>query len=364
MRVVFVQSYPIYHDVLTTEDWLELNNRDRWMPGMLAQMGHDVELWAGAHEEGLFTPTAGDFGPYAIRLFKTDNTSGKTKYHYSDTMVSAAQTSHCDLYILKGADGGIGERLIRRYLKKWGRPYVFVIGGEYYSRFVPQAQIVFYETQAQFDLLVRPKQRFFRRRVASHRLIRLPKSIDTTLFRPMPGIEKKYDVISVGRLIHHYKNYDALGALSEVLTVAMIGTGPAAADLKKKYPRIVWLGALPNDKLTPVLNQARMFMHTSLRDHFPRVLAEAAACGLPCLAFAKAIKEDVIPDGCGLRLKQDKMLNAVVQLSQDENRLNEMSRRCRAYAVRSMGKTSSRQPMEEMLRRIAGKTSSSENIST
>ena len=62
MRVAFVQTYPVYHDLLTQERWLALENRDRWMPGVLAAMGHDVELWAGAHEAEETTSRLDGFG--------------------------------------------------------------------------------------------------------------------------------------------------------------------------------------------------------------------------------------------------------------------------------------------------------------
>ena len=76
----------------------------------------------------------------------------------------------------------------------------------------------------------------FRRAVATESLIRLEKSIDTDVFRPLPDAENRWDVISVGRLISNYKNYQALGVLSDALRVAVIGGGPAEDELKKKYP--------------------------------------------------------------------------------------------------------------------------------
>jgi len=352
MRIVFVQTYPVYHDLLTTEGWLKRNNRDRWMPGLLAQMGHEVELWAGGHETSTYTCSTGDFGTYTIRLFETTQKGKKTKHHYSESLVTRAQSGGYDLFILKGVDGGIGEHLIKKHLIRAKTPFVFIIGGKYYSRLLKHAQIIFYETQAQFDALVTGARGLLRGGIDPMRLILLPKSIDTRVFRPIPDVEKIYDVISVGRLIPNYKSYHALGVLSKVLRVAMVGGGPAAEHIKKRYPLVHWLGAIPNNELPSILNLSKLFIHTSLHDFFPRVLAEAAACGLPCLAFGKAIKEDVLPTGCGLRLTKANLVDSVTRLVRDKNRLVEMGSNSRAYAVQTMSKTSSLEPMKEMLCRI------------
>ena len=352
MRVAFIQTYPIYHDFLSTESWLERMNRDRWMPGIVSRLGHEVELWAGATEAGSYQSELDGFGSYPIRVFETTSTGKRTKHHFSDGLIEYARIFEPDVCILKGVDGGIGDTFLKRYLLPERKTFVFVIGGKYYSRYVPDAHVVFYETEAQRERLVSGQMWRFRRAVATESLIRLEKSIDTDVFRPIPDAENRWDVISVGRLISNYKNYQALGVLSDALRVAVIGGGPAEDELKKKYPKVDWLGAVPNDSLAFLLSQATVFMHAGLRDYYPRVLAEAAACGLPCVAFAGAIKEDVLPVERGVRLDTRDFVRPVTELCRDSGRLEWMRRNNREFAERSLGKFSSEGVLVEMLDRV------------
>lgn len=352
MRVAFVQTYPIYHDLLSTEAWLARINRDRWMPGVLAQMGPEVELWGADHAASRHRSVIDGVGDYDVRLFASVQRSRHTKKHYSDDLVAYARRYDADVHVLKGVDGGVGERLIRKYLRPAGKPFVFVIGGKYYTRHVPQAALVMYETRAQREALRRPGWRLWRTPVPPERLVRLPKSIDTETFRPMPEVETRYDVVSVGRLIGRYKSYDALGALAEVCSVAVVGGGPAEADLRARYPKIHWLGQVPNREVPRYLNQGRLFMHAGLNDYYPRVLAEAMACGRPCLAFAEAIAPDVIPPGCGLRLDRDAFVAPVRALLDDPARCRAMSRQARVHAEAHLGLYSTRPALRVLLDRL------------
>lgn len=352
MRVAFVQTYPIYHDLLSTDAWLARANRDRWMPGVLANMGPEVELWAADHTTSMHRSTFEGFGAYPIRLFESVPWSRQTKKHYSDALVDHARRFDADLYILKGTDGGVGVHLIRQYLQPAHKPFVFVIGGKFYTRHVPEAALVFYETEAQRQALRHPGWRIWRRPVPDDRLLHLPKSIDTELFRPMPDVRKEWDIVSVGRLIERYKSYDALGALAEEFDVAVVGGGPAADTLQTTYPQVDWVGKVPNREVPIFLNRGRTFMHAGLNDYFPRVIAEAAACGLPCFGFAEAIADDVIPPGCGRRLPRSNYAPLIREVLQDETMRRAMSTNARRYAVESLGMYSSRAPQQEMLERL------------
>lgn len=352
MRVAFIQTYPIYHDLLSTEAWLARENRDRWMPGVLADMGPTVELWGADHTSSTHRSTLDDLGAYPIRLFESVAWSRATKKHYSEALVQHAHRFDADVHILKGTDGGVGEHLIRQYLQPAGKPFVFVIGGKFYTRHVPEAELVFYETEAQRDELRHPGWRFWRRPVSDDRLLRLPKSIDTDRFRPMPDVAPEWDIVSVGRLIDRYKSYDALGALADEFDVAVAGGGPAADALQAQYPQVDWVGPIPHRDVPQFLNRGRTFMHAGLNDYFPRVIAEAAACGLPCFAFAAAIAADVVPPECGRRLPQTGYAPLIREVLTDDARLGTMGANARRYAVTNLGKFSTQAPQQEMLQRL------------
>ncbi len=315
-------------------------------------MGHDVELWAADHSNSVHQSTIEGLGEYPIRFFESVSASRKTKKHYSDSLVEYARQFDADLHILKGTDGGVGNRLLRQFLVPEDRTFVFIIAGEYYTSHVPKADLVFYETEGQREMLREPGWYFWRSPVPDDRLLRMPKSVDTDQFRPMPEVEEEWDIISVGRLIPRYKNYDALGQLSEKFDVAVVGGGPAKEDLESSYSDIEWLGPVPHPKVPEMMNRGRAFMHTSHRDYSPRVITEAAACGTPILAFAHAIAPDVLPPGCGLRLDQQHYVEEIEMLLADKSLVEAMGVRAREYAVECLGRRSTREPLEQMVRML------------
>ncbi|MDX1587134.1 MAG: glycosyltransferase [Balneolaceae bacterium] len=351
MRAVFIQTYPIYHDLLDTQQWLGRINRDRWMPGIMADMGIEVELWGGDYKNSSHKSEleGKGFGSYPIRLFETVDDNSQTKKHYSDTLVDFAKNFDADLYLLKGVDGGVGLRLLNSYLLPEKKPFVFIIGGKFYTNHVPKADLVFYETEEQKEKLRNPGWRFWRSSIEEERLLRLPKSVDTNLFRPIEGMEKKWDIVCVGRLINRYKNYDALKELSQHFRIGMVGGGPAKEEFERKFPEIEFVGQVPNDQVPEYLNRAHAFIHPGQNDFFPRVISEAAACGCILLAFADSIAPDVLPPDCGLRLNRNTYVEEIQKLFDDKDLMEEMGNNARSYAVESLHKHSTREPMNKML---------------
>jgi glycosyltransferase involved in cell wall biosynthesis len=309
-----------------------------------------VELWVVGEVDTNNTNELNQLG-YQIRVFNAEK-GKKSKYHFSKSLVTHARQLAADFHILKGIDGGIGTFLLKNYLLPAKKPFAFIIGGDFYSTYVPEAQLVFYETQRQKQILQSPGFRFWRKKIQGDSLIRMPKFINTQVFCPMTQEPKKWDILVVGRLIPKYKNYDALGLLSRHFRVAVAGNGPEEAHLRELYPKVDWLGYIPNPQLPQYYNQAQLFMHTGLRDYFPRVIAEAMACGLPCIALEKRIKHDVLPDTCGLLVQQRKLIHPILTLLKDKNRLQIMGQQARQYALEHMSKKACKKTIEEMFLRI------------
>lgn len=349
MRIAIVFTYPIYRGFIPQEEWLTEPNRERCLTGQLARMGHEVEIWA----VGETAQTTDDVNhPFKIRIFKPDNSQQHERKHYSDTLVSHAQKFNADLVILKGVDGGVGIRLLEKYILRHRRPYIFIIGGTVYTKHVPTAEIVFYETEAQRKILQSPGRYFWRKRVTPEKLIRLPKLIEIDLFCPDAKASKEWDILVVGRLMRRYKNYSALGELSKHFKVAVIGDGPDARHLQTLYPGVEWLGHIPNHLVPGYLNRAHLFMHPGFKDYYPRVLAEAMSCGIPCIAFEKAIAPDVLPVGCGLRIPDKNYIPLIRETLQSTSPLREMGQKAREFALEHIGKIPCQKALEEMSRRL------------
>ena len=154
MKIVFIHTYPLYHSKKTDAEWVKLENRDKWMPALLTTLGHEVEYWAGGTNTEVFTYSdpEKELPEYTIRSFETIKSDRRTKFHFSKSLVEFAKDFGAEHFIFKGVDGGIGTYLLKHYLRKENIPYSFVIGGEYYSKHIPHAEYVFYETEFQKEV--------------------------------------------------------------------------------------------------------------------------------------------------------------------------------------------------------------------
>ena len=133
--------------------------------------------------------------------------------------------------------------------------------------------------------------------------------IDLDIFRPM-NLEKKYDLIFVGRLAKNKGIYLLLEAASKLkiqnsnFKMLVIGNGPLRKKLEvisKKLglkDNIVFHGwAKDSHEVARLLNQSKILVMPSYNEGGPRVVVEAMACGLPILATPVGIVADIIKDG-------------------------------------------------------------------
>lgn len=354
MRIAFILTYPLYHDGVSIDQWLAQTCRERRLAGLVAAMGHRVEFWAvGEDETHVDCEVHG--GEFAIRIFKANRRGQRAKHDASDMLVNHARMFNADLHVLKGVDGGVGGLLIREYLEKARRPLAFILGGSCQSRYHSLARIVFYESDVQKRQMMTPGWRFWQTKPHEKSLIRLPKWVDNQVFVPQ-RFEKKWDILVIGRLFRPYKNYDALGPLSSHFRVAVAGDGEDAHRLRTTYPGVQWLGFVPNRQLPGYINRARLLMHTSFKDFYPRVIAEALTCGVPCVAFAGSIAEDVIPAGCGLLLNRKEYMVSLKKLLTDETGLEQMGERALQHARAHIGRDACLIALKKMFDRLADDT--------
>jgi glycosyltransferase involved in cell wall biosynthesis len=349
MTLVYLQSYPIYHDLISADGWIALENRDKWMPAITAECGHEVEIWGVSDHDRVVTYPWKEGVSVTIRLFKADHTPAKSKHHRSSGMLAHADKHPAEYYIIKGIDGGAGVHLINKHIKPANKPFAIVIGGKCTSPYLHLAHAIFYESDVQIPEITAPYWTHTGRKRSSAHLIKLPKSVDTERFKPMPEVEKVNDLISAGRLISYYKNYDDLFTLSHELRVAFIGGGPLLDENRTRWPQVNWYGSVPNTEVASYLNTSRAFFYPSKRDYFPRAIVEAAACGLPVLCFDDHVGADVVPDHVGLRLAKTGFREAVGSLFEDYERLQQMGANARLHALQNYGKESSRGAVETLL---------------
>jgi glycosyltransferase involved in cell wall biosynthesis len=349
MNIIYVQSYPVYHDLIDEQEFVEIANRDKWMPALTSQRGFPSQLWA-AGQQAMDSKWQYDNLPEVpIRIFETDQREGKSRNHTSQALIASARDSKADLFVIKGMDGGIGVQLAKEVLIPKKIPFAIVIGGEWYHPIVKHAMAVLYETEYQFQQLTRRSLRFWRTVVPAQKMIRLPKSVDTRHFSPDPETEKSHDVIAAGRLISHYKNYQPLFELSKKKKVGVIGGGPMLPQFRRKYPEITWFGPVSYSEVPTYLNKGKLFFHSGFRDHYPRTISEAAACGVPPVAFDDIIHEDVIPERIGLRVSKNQFVAQICDVLDNPALIAQKSAEARSYAEKNLHHLSSLPAIREMI---------------
>jgi len=129
------------------------------------------------------------------------------------------------------------------------------------------------------------------------RLLRWSRGVDHELFRPRRGAVfgdlPRPLFLYVGRVAVE-KNLDAFLSLDLPGSKVVVGTGPALAVLKARYPQAHFAGMKVGEDLAAAYSSADVFVFPSLTDTFGIVLLEAMASGLPIAAFPVTGPLDVV----------------------------------------------------------------------
>ena len=131
------------------------------------------------------------------------------------------------------------------------------------------------------------------------------RGVDIDLFNPSRRIEEGQPgdpfeglprpiFLNVGRVAVE-KNIEAFAELDLPGTKVIVGEGPQLAELKRKYPKVKFLGARFNEDLATCFASADVFCFPSLTDTFGLVILEAMAAGTPVAAFDAPGPRDIIP---------------------------------------------------------------------
>jgi glycosyltransferase involved in cell wall biosynthesis len=173
------------------------------------------------------------------------------------------------------------------------------------------------------------------------------RGVDTDLFRPERAIDlglPRPIFATVGRVAVE-KNLAAFLALDLPGSKVVIGTGPEEAELRRRFPEAVFLGALKDERLAAHLAMADVFVFPSLTDTFGVVQLEALACGVPVAAYPVTGPLDVIANNPVGVLNEDLRVACL-------EALNISRTACRDYALTRSWETIANQFMTH-LRRIS-----------
>lgn len=159
-------------------------------------------------------------------------------------------------------------------------------------------------------------------------LVPWTRGVDGELFRPdlEPALPLPRPVhLYVGRVAVE-KNLDAFLRLDLPGSKLVVGDGPQRAELERRFPDAVFVGAKHGEELARHYATGDVFVFPSRTDTFGLVMLEALACGLPVAAFPVPGPLDVI-DSYGIGALGEDLVDAI------ERARTIPPQRCRAYAL-------------------------------
>jgi glycosyltransferase involved in cell wall biosynthesis len=134
----------------------------------------------------------------------------------------------------------------------------------------------------------------------------IPNGVDTERFRPtaVPKRDGRLRVLYVGRLSPE-KNVAALIAAARRLeckaSVVLVGAGPLRGALEAQAAAagvpVEFAGVVDQARLPAVYAAADAFVLASFTEGHPKVLLEAMACGVPCVASDCAGNRSLVTEG-------------------------------------------------------------------
>lgn len=167
----------------------------------------------------------------------------------------------------------------------------------------------------------------------------LPNTIDIERFKPIIN-EKKYDIISLGRLSQEKRLDILLRIISKLnqsglaLRVGIVGEGEEKENLislSKKLgleKNVDFIGFRKD--VEKYYQNTKIFILTSEREGLPLTIVEAMSCGIPVISSNVGDIEDIIDDGKNsFLIKQfddiDSYVDRIVKLITDEDLYNKFS---------------------------------------
>jgi glycosyltransferase involved in cell wall biosynthesis len=146
-------------------------------------------------------------------------------------------------------------------------------------------------------------------RRVGRQLVHWPRGVDTASLRPENRRDDTYPFprpiwLYVGRVAVE-KSLDQFLRLSLPGTKVVVGDGPAALDLRRRFPGTVWRGFRYGTDLAAHFASADCFVFPSRTETFGNVILEAMASGLPVASVPAPGPIDLVQDGANGALDDD-----------------------------------------------------------
>ena len=175
----------------------------------------------------------------------------------------------------------------------------------------------------------------------------IPNYVVTDVFKTHSEIQKKYDLIFVGRSGNQKNINNLLKAIQYLKTknknisLIMIGGCCDNNEIRKIVNQyrlnVIYKGNIPNFELPYVLNQANVFILPSYYEGHSKALLEAMSCELPCVGSdVVGIKEDIQHMETGYLCKTDykSIANAIETVLSDDLLQKKLGENAREYILK------------------------------
>jgi glycosyltransferase involved in cell wall biosynthesis len=277
----------------------------------LSQAGHEVALFTPADFRTLPCPT---YPEIRLSLFASGSVRRRLDALNPDAVHIATE-------------GPLGLAA-RRWCLRRGRPFTT----SYHTQFPEYVRARFpiplalsyafmrwFHGKAAHTLVATPSMQRALEQRGFRNLAFWSRGVDTNLFRPR--VEKG---------IEDFLALDLPG------TKLVVGDGPAAEGLRRRYPGAVFTGYRFGEELARHVAAADVFVFPSRTDTFGLVLLEAMACGVPVAAYPVTGPIDVVENGVTGVLNEDLQVAALAALHLDRAA-------CRQHALRYTWEAATRQ---------------------
>lgn len=176
----------------------------------------------------------------------------------------------------------------------------------------------------------------------------IPNYVIVDVFKPNSQIQKKYDLIFVGRgdsqknLENLLKAIQHLKTRKKNISLLMVG-GCSHNDgvkriVKKSDLDVSFKDHIPNFELPHVLNQADTFILPSYYEGHPKILLEAMSCGLPCIGTkVSGIRDDIEHMKSGFLCDTDylSIANAIESVLSNDSLKLKIGQNARDYIIKN-----------------------------
>lgn len=136
------------------------------------------------------------------------------------------------------------------------------------------------------------KDSFFKYNYPENKLFVNPYGVDLSMFKPLPGINKKYDAIMVGQWSYQ-KGCDMLAEAVIKADMTLLHVGALSDVPFPKDRRFTHVEPVSQTELLNYYNQAYIFVLPSRQEGLAMVQAQAIACNLPVVGTEDSGVEDL-----------------------------------------------------------------------